>query len=726
MRPGRLHLALAAGGYLALALWSYRAVLPDPASLLPIVKSRLPDAPTRELYRSDRRFVVSVVAGGARRLLAGDLDLLDQSSCFPLARSGTLGEHMIGESLLGVVPYALSREPILTFNAVDVLFLVIAGFGMYALAFHWTRAPGAAFIAGFLFAFHPARLTNPAHPFAYGNLWTPLALLAAHRLVTRRRWRDAVLLSLALGLQTLESLYPLLGLAILGGTYGIYLLVRFRSALPALAPKLALVALSTGAIAWLVLVPYLETRATWGTLQGRSATVLLPLGAYLPGQSASPGLIPLVLAAVALVDRMRGARPRDGYDPRWVFTVGGLLVLWATLRNVEIGPLRWRDASPLLWLHGVIPGVDAVRVLASLRFGVFLVVAFLSAYGVQALTQRLHRRLRAGVGAALVLLVLAEALHPGIARRIYSWSPALDAEAERPGEDVIAIFDEAPPGAVLDLPAPRGAGDFSRTSRSVFLAAYHGRAVAACYNSFDSPIQGDVDALARRLPSRAASDALHALGFRVLVVHRRALRPSRREALRPLLDDPVRTTRLGRTLDVDVYALASWTAATEDLAALGPGDPPLEVSLRPGSFATVPFAIANLSHRTFRHPDPIEPRGVRVTWRDDRGRAVRAETITALLPIALAAGDQVTRKLAISTPDAPGEYRVTASFADDPEVVLAATRVRVESAEPGEKRRRRDDAPRPAALTSSSARAGRSPAALSSSRGRDRSRPGEE
>jgi hypothetical protein len=678
MRLGRLHFILAAAAYLAIALWSYRAVLPDPASLLPIATSRLKNASTRELYRSDRRFVVAVVADGARRLLDGDFRLLDQSGCFPLPRAGTLGEHMIGESLLGVVPYALTREPIFTFNAVDVLFLWIAAVGMYVLAFFWTGHPGAAFVAGFLFAFHPARITNPAHPFAYGNLWTPLALLAAHLLFTRGRWRDAFLLSLLLALQLLESLYPLLTLAILGGTYGAYLVFRFRSSLPALAPKLALVAVSTTAVAAVIFLPYLEARSLWETLQGRERSVLLSLSAYLPRGSASPGAIALVLAAIALVDRLRRARPRDGYDPRWVFTVAGMVVLWATLRAIEIGPVRLLDVSPLLWLREWVPGLDAVRVLASLRFGVFLVVAFLSAYGVQVFTELLPRPLRLAALSALIALVAVEALHPRIARRVYYWTPALDAEAERPDDETLALFAAAPPGAVLDLPLARRATDFSRTSRSIFLAAYHGRPVAACYNSFDSPLQADLYELARRLPERAASDALHALGFRVLVLHRRAFDFERKEALRPLLEDPFRATRLGRTADIDVVALESWRRTTETFAALGPGERfPKDVSVWSGAVATVPFAFANLSHATFRHPDPIEPRDLSIEWRDQQGRTISRETVRALLPIALAPGDQVVRKLTLSTPDVTGIYRVSAALAERPDLELGSTVVRL-------------------------------------------------
>ena len=679
MRRSRLHLLLPAAAYIAIALWSYRAVLAEPANLLPIVRERLGDATIRELYRSDHRFVVAVVADGARRLLGGDLHLLNQPTCYPFVPAGTLGEHMIGESLLGLVPYALTREPILVLNAVDVLSLWIAAVGMYALAFFWTASAGGAFVAGLLFAFHPARVTNPAHPFVYGNLWTPLVLLAAHHLATRGRWRDAVLLSAVLVLQLLESFYPVLALVLLGGTYGLFLLIRFRASLRALAPKLALVALTAASVAAALFLPYLETRSTWGTLQGRTQTVLLPLEAYLPGGSASPGLIPLALAAIALVDRLRHPRPRDGYDPRWPIALGGLLVLWATLGVVQIGSFRLQDASPLLWLRGVVPGLDAVRVLASLRFGVFVVVAFLSAYGVLALTELARGRLRGAVTAGLIGLAALEVLEPAMARSIYSWSPALVGEPERPPDDVVALFAAAPPGAVLDLPVPSPETDFSRMSRSILLSAYHERPVAACYNSFASPLHRDVAALSRRLPERAAVDALCALGFRVLVVHRRALDPETKKSLRPLLDDPLHTTRMGSTPDFDVIALWSWKHATDDFRALGPGDPPRElVSVESGASASIPFAIANLSGATFRHPEPIEPRALRVDWRDGRGRTVSRESVRALLPIALATGDQLTRKLVLAAPDEAGDYQVAVSLAESPEIELARTTVRVE------------------------------------------------
>lgn len=679
MTRGRLHFLLAAAGYLLIALWCYRAVLPDPFGSLPVSVDRLKDPRALELYRSDQRFVVGVVAEGARRIAAGDFDLLEQSTCFPLADSGTLGEHMIGESLLGALPYALTGDPIFTFNAMGMLFFSISALSMYTLSYFWTGHPGAAFLAGFLFAFHPARVTNLAHPFTFGNLWTPLALLAAHQLFTRQRWRDACLLALTLSLQLLESLYPLLALTILGGTYGLFLIARSPSSLPRLLPKLLFVAVVTGGVAAAIFGPYLHTREVWNTLQGRPYSLLQLPSDYLPGGNASVGILGPLLALLGLYDRLRRSRPRDGYDPRWILTLGGILVLWATLRRARVGSLRIDDISPLVWLRDLVPGLDAVRVLSALRFGVFLVIAFLAAYGVLFLVERLRGRSRSLAVSALLLLAIIETLYGPAAHAVYQWNPNLVADQERPSPGLLELIAKAPDGALLDLPAGRQTGFIPRLSRSIFLAAYHQRPVAACYNSFTTPLQAEVAALAQALPDPKAADALYALGFRILVVHEggKAFRPD----TLPALNQMRRLLLIGRTRRQLVFELRSPLAATEDRTALTPAPAATPITVPPASVIEVPLSTRNRSNAVFRHAPPIQPGPLEVEWRDPDGNVVGREKVRALLPIALAPGARTERRLLLRTPAVAGEYYVAARVAGDDQPIAAA-RVRVTPAAP--------------------------------------------
>ena len=158
---------------------------------------------------------------------------------------------------------------------VTFLHLWIAGLSMYILAYYWTRSIPAALVAAVVFALHPLRATNPAHLFTTGNIWTPLALLAAHRVIYAGRWRDTFALALILILQLLESFYQTFGLFLLGGIYGADLLWQYRDRLKSRIPQIAICGGLTVAFACWLFLPYLHARETWGILQGRESTILL-------------------------------------------------------------------------------------------------------------------------------------------------------------------------------------------------------------------------------------------------------------------------------------------------------------------------------------------------------------------------------------------------------------------------------------------------------------------
>ena len=221
---------LATALYLAGALWSVRAILPAPASTL----AHVPVFGEQLVPADDEYMVVWQETRNAHALLTAPGRLVDTGQCYPFARALTLGEHMLGEAVLGVIPYWATREPLFTHNAVATAMVWIAAVAMWVLVFYWTRSASAALVAGFLFGFYPTRIGDTGHPFVNGNQWTPLALLFAHRLFVRRRWIDAAGLACFTGLQTLESFYPLVAFAIIGGVYGLYLVTRNLRTLPSL------------------------------------------------------------------------------------------------------------------------------------------------------------------------------------------------------------------------------------------------------------------------------------------------------------------------------------------------------------------------------------------------------------------------------------------------------------------------------------------------------------
>src|SRR5581483_3378308 len=236
--PERGRHAAAALAYAALALWVARPVLRAPATAV-----LFPTAATRSnvatLVESDQRFVSGTIARNARSILASPASVLGFGSCYPLWQSFALGEHLFGESLLGVAPWLVVRDPIAVTNAVTLLTTWLAAVVMYALFFGVTRSPRGGFVARLVCAFPPGRVDNPPLPMVHGNLWAPLALLFADRLFATGRWGPAFGLAGALALALLESFYQILGLTILGGVFGVALAWRERASLVRLLPKLA-------------------------------------------------------------------------------------------------------------------------------------------------------------------------------------------------------------------------------------------------------------------------------------------------------------------------------------------------------------------------------------------------------------------------------------------------------------------------------------------------------
>lgn len=536
-----------------LALWALRPVLPDPTRLVP---ARPATGRMARVERTDQRYVVGTIAATARRILERPHDALSAGGCHPLPRPFTLGEHMLGASLLATLPWAALGDPIAAYDAMLGLSWWLAALAMYALAFFWTRDAAAAFVAGVAFGFHPARLGDPAHPYLYANAWAPLVLLFAHRLFAHCRWRDALALALFGTLQLLESFYRVIGVALLVAPYGVYLLVRFRGAWRELWTKLLVVALAVGGAAAALFAPYLEARATWGILRGRSPALLLP-GELLPRDEAWLGWTLLALALAGLADRALRIRPRDGYDPRLVLTCAGLLVAWCSVWGIRVPLVDVTLPSPLLLLAGVVPGLDAVRALRYVWFELVLVASLLAAYGVVALASRVPATARRAARAACAGVLVLETLVPAVAARSFE-EPRLEAHALGLDDEQRALYariahdgDDGDGGdaggAVLDLPLRYDLrGKLHDMSYYAFLRGYHGRPAAACYDSFTTPVQHEVAALAARLPDPAAVAALRAQGFRWIVVHDELLAAGERERLAPLLDDRSRTELVAR------------------------------------------------------------------------------------------------------------------------------------------------------------------------------------
>jgi hypothetical protein len=667
----RLSAAVAAAVYLVLVLITVRQVLRGPATtlLFPLGFSE----PMNQAFWVDQQFVTRRVVEVAHALGTRPWTVGVSGLCYPMPRAHTLGDHMFADGLLGLLPHALTGDPIATYNTVIVLTLWIAACAMYALVYHWTENVPAAFVAGCFFAFHFLKTGDPVHPYVHANQWTVLALLFAHRLFTHGRWRDAAGLVASVSLQLLESFYAVVSMAIILGVSGAHLAVCFRRRLRALAPKLLACAVAVSLVAVAVFAPYLHTRASWGVLGGRQTGLHAP-GDFGPGGSAFPGYLPAVLGAVALLDRVRRRTHGVGDDPRLPLLAAAVLIAWVSMAPFHLPGTSLTVPAPLNLLQGVVPGLDAIRAAWNIGDGVLLIAAFLAGLGAALLLGACPRWARAIAATALVAVTLVDTVAPQSLGAFPGHFPLATWDV-RTSADLLDLTSRLPDGAVLDVPYVAGKANPRLRAHYLLLSAYHLRPTAACHNSFPTPLGGTVEALVHRLPDVRAADALYALGFRSVVVHHEEAPAAVAPALEAL-------QHLGRAREVaradghTAYALETPLPVRTSLDVLAPDPPPDAVPVG-RNLTHVTFAIRNPTTDIYRHPDPFEPTPCLIRWYADSGKLVATERERVLLPLALGAGERATSTAAVHVPADAGVYEVTLAPAETPDTIVGRLRVRV-------------------------------------------------
>ena len=302
-------------------------------------------------------------------------------------------EHLVPQALQIFPLYALTKNPILCYNALFLSTFVLSGLGMFLFTRELTGNTAAAFVGGLLFAFAPYRVPQSSHLQVLSSQWMPFAFYGFRRWVEGRRTRALAGAAASTALQGLSCGYYLLYFSPFVAAYVVWELwrvgrIRDRRAWLTLAAAAVMLVLVVAPF----VLPYVTVTRQLQLARSLGETTRLSADVYSYGTASIaerfwgprladvfqkregelfPGVVPLILALIgaALWQRARSepgpstARNRAA----WLFRTLALMHVVAAMAIIV-----FRRLTLDLWLFDV-RLIDATQML--LRAGIAYVVA---------------------------------------------------------------------------------------------------------------------------------------------------------------------------------------------------------------------------------------------------------------------------------------------------------------------------------------------------------------
>lgn len=460
------------------------------------------------------------------------LSLFDANILHPRQHTLAYSENLIGSAFFAAPVLWLTDNPVVAVNVVALLSNVLCGFGAYVLARRLGIGRAGSMLAALVFTFSPPRFFRIGQLHLGPVQWIPFGLAFLHGYLTHERRRDLRLAIVCFSMQALTSGH---GAAFMVVAYAALLGWRLLAG-DAIAPLRRLKDVGvTGVLllvpSVLVYLPYRWAQQDVGlrrSLENWAVTpesfVASPTHLHqwlwslvsdwriLDTASAFlfPGILPLALAAVALLWRGRG---------EWRFDTAafyGLLVLLGA----------WLSVGPPLGIWPLVydwPGLSFVRVPSRFSVLAILGLAILAGIGFDRLTRgRGPRQILAAASVTGFLLLGEFAAFPMAVERVSAEIPAADRWlATRPTPFVVA---EVP---VIDY-ARRQVG-FVRHSMAHWQKTVHG------YTGILPPEHERLYEQMRGFPDPTSIDALRRFGVTYIVVHAELYPPGEWDLVRERL-----------------------------------------------------------------------------------------------------------------------------------------------------------------------------------------------
>ena len=525
--------------YAALAIWLLSPAFDHPTYTLPTAPRG-----TFALWPPDVNLITWVISWDWHALTTAPTRLFDANVFYPAPLALASSEHMLGHVPIFGPIYALSGNPIFAHQMNLLLAFALSGAAMYLLVRHWRGTRGAAFFAGFVYAFYPMRCSGLGNSHLMANQYLPLGLLFLDRTLVEEKLRLALACGLCLLLEALCSYYLLyMTLTALGGyLFGVLWVRRGRVPLRG-ALLLGVTAFAVGAIIVALTLPYLKLRQAGVIPAQQSEGWLTVASAHwqdyvypkrwadaLRGQGRIyVGLLPALCVLVAVWKDRRGFQ----FEPEWA--LAGSLGLTVACYVMAMGPQlgvfgRWVPL-PYSFAEHWVPGFSSMR--APVRFGLVFMCGFAALVGLGCSRLLLWLRNR-GVPAwaSLVVVVLLTAAtaweyDPGTAN--------VSVRTMHAGANAPAVYQQLarePAGAVLEIPAGQRYSLTANMSESIYMvySTTHWHPLLNGYSGYRPPSYDLLMALARSLPDAHAVELLQRLAeLRYVVVHESLMAPYERK-----------------------------------------------------------------------------------------------------------------------------------------------------------------------------------------------------
>ena len=474
---------------------------------------------------------------------------------YPAPDALAFSEPLIAPALLAAPVRVAGGSPLLVSNVVLLAGFMLTMLATYALVREWTGDELAALAAASAFAFNTHTLTRLAHVQALHAYGLPLALLAADRVLTRRRTRDALWLSV----WTIVLAYTSGYLAVAGYVMLLVVFVaRMREWIAArwtVLPRLAVAAILAALAVVPLYLPYRRVANEQGMIRtleeaaGFSASV----STYLASASTLhwtlwasrmwpdapdrffPGILVLALTVAGIVLVWRHGR--DSLDRTRVVMLVCLGVAGVLL---SFGP-----RTPVYdWAYDVLPGFSSLR--APARFGVLLLLstAALAGFGLAFVRRMVSPRSTKIIGIGAVLVVTIEAVRAPITYTPFGgFSNVYSLLKAEPQPVVLVEVPFYPPEAV------------HLNAAYVVNSTVHWRPLFNGYSGYTPPGYADLAATFRAFPDDTALEAMRRAGATHVVVHPNRFR-ERGDEVRARSDASPRLERIAADRDgVTLYRL---------------------------------------------------------------------------------------------------------------------------------------------------------------------------